>query len=293
MLKLIFSLLFLSFAPLIGKSEEMKTFELACAHVQVCNLVDEILTEADADHKVELTMPFQIKGDPHHFGPGPQVVKALLEAPFLITPSRYLSPWTRKILQQRSNKMTTKSFELALESSQSLQEKFSQEVLAHFWLRPESLCQAKKQITKNLIEWGVIKKNHKSRCFKSKVQKLGKKLRLHSQSIPLVLYHDALMPYFSELGIQAFTLKGSGHGERMSVQKLKKFHQYLEQNSRVLWIRESSIHIHSQLKGLQRKDDISIEVDTLGHRQQPSTETLTQVLKGLLSTLTENFEEIK
>lgn len=293
MLKLALLLSFLVFVPSLSHAEDGQKIELACTHVQVCNILEELLFEAKITHKVQISMPFQVQGDPHHFEPGPKVVKTLLEVPFLMAPSRHLSPWLGKIIQQRSQKKSLKSFELPLQSSKGFKEKFSQEVLAHFWLHPKALCHAKKHTAQQLLNWGLIENKLEVQCLSSGIQMLAEKLKRQSQKIPLVLYHDALMPYFSELNIQAFALKGSGHGEQVSIQKLKKFHQYLAKNPRVLWVRENAIHIHSQLKGLQRQEDISREVDTLGKRHQPSSQPLSTVLKDLLMTISQNSQETK
>jgi len=286
-----FFLTFLLIIPMSTHSKDNHKRYLACTHVQLCNVIEEILTQLGTSSEISVTMPFQVQGDPHHFEPGPKVVKELLGTTYLIAPSSSLSPWLGKIIQQRSKNEKLKSFELPLWAPKDLTPKFNSEVLAHFWLHPEALCEAKKHTATRLLEWGFIKEPLKVQCSSSGLRILGQKLKTLSQKIPLVLYHDALMPYLTELGVEVTALKGSGHGEQVSTSQLKKFHQYLAKKPTVLWVRESTIHIHSQLKSLQRSADLNLVVDTLGKRHQPSSQTLSELLKKLLNVLYQHQEE--
>lgn len=284
-------LLFLLIFPHLSVGHELanKSVVLGCAHVQICNIIDEILPQKTS--KVTVKMPFQLQGDPHHFEPGPKAIKEMLKVPYLLAPSEHLSSWQKKIIQQRKKDNQLKSHELKLSRDSQRKEVFTNEVWAHFWLYPKSLCRAKKEIESQLISWELIKTSTSISCSFLGLKLLEKKLKKYSKQTPLVLYHDALLPYFLSLGVEAVAIRGSGHAEQVSLSKIKEFHQFLAKHPQVLWVQESSIHIHSQLKGLQRPNDLSVALDTLGKRHESSTKVLAGVLKALVKKLQSQHNE--
>lgn len=254
---------------------------LICTHLQVCNLVDELLETSENIQESQTYLPIEFMGDPHHFEPGPEQIKQLLTAKTLVSGPIELHPWVRPILEQRAKTPELKT--ILLELAPQFSQKFpnaSLESLSHFWLYPEIHCDIQNTLKQKLK--GLGKQTNDLPCPGPLFLFTEKKARKALNNKTIILTHDALAPYLESLGAQIISLRGSHHGERLSAKTLKDLHQTVQKEQQVIWLFEMPIENSDQIKNLVRANDLVVTTNTLGNVNESSLSTLTRVLKSLM-----------
>ena len=238
--------------------------EIHCTHLQVCRLITRVQRDFKEDLKT-MSGPQLIifsDGDPHHYSPTPEVIKALRKAPILATPHLSLWSWGRKILEKRLKK-GLKTLELSL-SPLSKHHRLTTEEGAHFWLSIMAYCNSYKEMV-SYIKSLYPEKNDWSSSL-CPYQNLAKRLEnvFDKIQIPFILNHNALVPLMKEYGVPHFSLRTSGHHSKISPRDLKNVVQFLSQHKQVYWVWESQIETPSSIWKMKRKDDRSLKLNTLG-----------------------------
>ena len=98
-----------------------------CTHPQVCNLAKSLVAKPTQFKLISKMETFVS----HHFTPSPSFYKKLEKSDGVLYAPVQIEPWTKKHTDLRD-----KSYRLNLKNK-----------YAHFWLHPESLCDAEKQLT--------------------------------------------------------------------------------------------------------------------------------------------------
>jgi ABC-type Zn uptake system ZnuABC Zn-binding protein ZnuA len=252
--------------------------EITCSHPQLCNIVRDLYA-----HDIPKTFKLRtldIKGDPHHYEPGTRELSQLMRAPYLIAGPVALHPWIKPVIEHRK-KAQLPTLILKLEAD--FTKKYApstQEALSHFWLLPELYCQYSQQILHTLKQW--TQSDGKLDCEDKTLLLLEARLKPHSPKKTIILSHDALEPYLRSLGFEVFTLKGSHHGESITAQALKNLQAIQSNPSPMLWVFEHGIQVPKAIEKLRRTQDLSIQVDILGRKEQPSTRPLKTILREMI-----------
>jgi hypothetical protein len=211
--------------------------EYSCSHPEVCKLIQNY-----SDGKIKTNALVNISGDPHEFEPTTNEVKALISAKNLIVGPIELHPWLKKISYQRNKISGLKTIQLKISKevtdyykSQNL------EALSHFWLYPMALCDLKKQLEQQI--------SLPKECDFKTIELLIRK-KLKSVTYPIILTHDALLPFMnfhSDNMINIVSLKGSGHHDEVSFDAVKKLSKVLT-NTKSTWIIEKNISVPISIK---------------------------------------------
>lgn len=227
--------------------------ELVCYQTQVCNLVKELLI----DQKIVKTALLPKGADPHHYELKGKEIKDLIKATYLIAPNLHLSPWLKKIENQRNAKQTYFLKERQMDG-------FSKESLAHFWLDPEHLCQTAKELEKVLQNWKLETKTFQCKSFGAKKSKTN----------VYIITHDALGPLLKKEGHLYYAIRTSGHGHVVGPKEMKKLTLFLNQHPKVTWLIETNIDLPTVIKKMYRKGDKKITINTSGEVGQPPYQVL-------------------
>lgn len=270
-----------SILTLLFLAADIAHARMACTHLQVCNLIDELIEDPENIQGSQTHLPIKFMGDPHHFEPGPKQIKELLTAQTLFSGPVELHPWIRPILQQRAKNPQLKSIVLEINSQFPLKyPKASLESLSHFWLFPDIHCDLQKNVASELKILG--KKIKPLTCPNPYFSFTEKKAKSVLSQKTIILTHDAMASYLETLGARVISLRGSHHGERLSAQTLKELHQVVKNEGQVIWLFELPIENSDQIKSLVRKEDVVVTINTLGNKNESSLATLTRVLQSLI-----------
>jgi ABC-type Zn uptake system ZnuABC Zn-binding protein ZnuA len=229
---------------------------ISCTHVQVCNAIQFILGPKTQIKVKNLIKPTQ--EDPHHFEPSVGDIKAIQRAASIVLPPDKLQPWLKNI------KTSKQSFNI-------------KEQTGHFWLSHQSLCRVLKELA---IRFNSTKKvDHKNwNCLNPKSKLLANKFK----NKYFILLHDSLGPYFKEMNLRYFALRGHSHLDKISTQSLKKLHSVIkEYDNEVVWIIEKQIHIPHALNKYILKSHKKIKLNTLGRLGSSPFEVLNQLEKEM------------
>jgi ABC-type Zn uptake system ZnuABC Zn-binding protein ZnuA len=252
---------------------------LFCSHPEVCHL----LTHSEPNN-FELKSLITITGDPHEYEPTTEEIKLLLTVNPLITGPLELHPWIKKILYQRTKNKSLITFTLNFEAN--ILKKYpnaTKEALSHFWLYPNIYCDFQKQVIN--LKLSKLKKSCDSKVIDELIIK-----KIKNITKPIILTHDALVPFFyfydNDKKLQLLSLKGSGHHDDVSPDAIKNLYQLLNTKS-VNWILESNIHIPANIQSHIRKEDNIIKIDTAKSNFSDSSKssdefsTIRKLLEGL------------
>lgn len=275
-MKLLLTLLILAIAQ-----PSLHAQQITCTHVQVCNLIDDQLAQADGVKTKQSDLPLTTSGDPHHFEPSSAQIRSLLTSPYLISAPLALHPWMAPVLEKRAQNPELKTY--SLEPDPKFLELYPGakiESLSHFWLYPEISCQMQSQVASQLKKWGLSAREY-TLCPNSYVEFTQNKAFKALQGATIVLTHDALAPKLKENKINVITLRGSHHGERLSSATLKSLHRELAKRQKVIWLFEEPLENSDQIMALVRPSDTQVKANTLGELFEKPFETYLRVLKEL------------
>jgi ABC-type Zn uptake system ZnuABC Zn-binding protein ZnuA len=253
---------------------------ISCSFHQLCNLAGDLYKEHPEAFKRPLSFDYLVREDidPHEYTPTGPEIKKLIDAKILLLPRFELQPWAERLKAQRGTKST-----FIVPHFSEIENKFkgNQAALAHFWLYPELLCEAKKALAKFFVETIEMKAVEVSCSLNlSQTAKMKIKAALGENTV-LILTHDALLPYFEQLGVKTYALKGSHHHDEISPRVIKEISTLIsesaKQGTKVVWLYEEEIPVPSQIKNLAKKDHQSLLIKVNGVRD----ESADQVIKNL------------
>lgn len=238
----------------------------ACSHEELCRLAKLIAEEAGTGNILTETL-VKISGDPHDFEPAARELKAMINAPVLITGPQELNPWMKKINYQRSKNPALITLSLQLEKSDlKLYPYGTSEALSHFWLYPEIYCRMKAELANLMKQKQFIKKTiSPDKCLaEARAIETSLKRALAELAVPVILTHDAILPLLLNLKNPqsvVVAIKGSGHHEEASPAAVKKLYDALNA-PKAIWVEESNITVPANIMAKKRKQDIIIKIDT-------------------------------
>ncbi len=255
---------------------------IACSHIKVCHLINELL---ETEHQTKL--PFTYQGDPHFFEPSPEAIRNFLTVKTLIAGPRELHPWIDGIKNGRQEGQS-----VFLELPPSLKKEYpksTEEGLSHFWLVPELYCDYREKVFAALKTWGhLTTKTQLSLCHDPTLNLLEARLKKADRSLPLILAHDALVPYLQKLEYPHFVLRGSGHHDQVSPELLKNLTDYLKKNPKVIWILEEPIHLPPRVLAFKRSVDSEIKINIHGTHGEATLNVLKKFQRLLLAELSKS-----
>lgn len=216
-----------------------------CSHPQACNLVRDYIHSTQAPLPT-LKKAISVVKDPHHIEPNAKEIKAMYQADNFITAPMSLNPWAKSVLKMRREKKS-KVIELKVSADTSAAK-------AHFWLYPDVACQLWQQVHAQL----KLAPSEPNCPYQLKYSQALKETR------PIIISHDALIPFFQALGFTAYAMKGSGHHEEPKPKQVKLISDTVSSSKQVIWIEENNIHFPHSIEKLQRPNDIVIEIDSNG-----------------------------
>ena len=253
---------------------------IACSHLKICHLINELL---ETEHQTKL--PFTYQGDPHFFEPSPEAIRNFLTVKTLIAGPRELHPWIEGIKNGRKSGQS-----IFLELPQGLKKDYPQsteEGLSHFWLVPELYCDYREKIFASLKAWSYLSSSAElSPCEDSILNLMDARLKKEDTTTPLILSHDALVPYLQKLGYPHFVLRGSGHHDQVSPELLKNLTDYLKLHSKVIWVLEEPIHLPPRVLAFKRPVDSEIKINIHGTAGEATLDVLKKFQRLLLTELT-------
>ncbi len=231
-----------------------------CTHPQLCQVVADYYKLSNIQAP-KLTKAIASNKDPHEVEPTTTELKNIYKARYLITGARELHPWITSILNLRSKKPELKTFSYDVNQDYLKRyPKSHKESLAHFWLYPDIKC----DVFNKFQKW-IERDKEPIECPYKEEALVLKDIKIE---IPTIVSHDAIVPLLLSLGIEAYSIKGSGHHEEPNPKQLKEIHLLLKKHPKVLWIVEKQIHFPNAIEALKRKDDKIIHIDT--NRDYPS-----------------------
>lgn len=234
-------------------SRDIKAQELFhCTHVQVCNLA-RFLTIDNTEFKL-------IKGleglNPHHSSPSVAVYKDLKKSDGVLFAPLEIEPWFKGY----ENK-SAKSYRLKLEAKYS-----------HFWLHPNSLCEAEKQLRSHLMTFS-LKLKDPNQGFCKDVLKKAKTKKF------VVLTHESLLPLVEDMGLEYFIINTHDEHHDVSPKTLKDLTRKIKEQASIMWIIETQFHHPQAIRNMIKKEHSLLEINTIGlNREAPD-----QVLKRIIS----------
>lgn len=246
---------------------------LTCSHPQICRLIEWSYPsdENSGESLVQSAYPLeQIQGDPHHFEPSSRDIHGLLNAKILITPPLIMQPWLKAVVQRRERN-NQKTLILSLEEWEKNYPQASQEALAHFWLFPEGVCSAQKQIV-SFLETTHEKYAGKSSQLDADCHELSNELEKvlseYKEKVdrPIIISHDAITPHLKRNGISYITIRSGGHGARINSRDMRSLEKTLKEagQEQLLWVNEHNIFENSQIRSKIRQQDKVLNLLTDG-----------------------------
>ena len=209
---------------------------LSCVDIPTCNLLPLIHTS----ETVELL--FTSTGDPHHFAPTGQQVRALLTSANLFLPPLELAPWAKNLDSKRSP-LTTKMLKFSAGQAGPWAEDFAKfgHDLAHYWDYPPLHCAA----------WTELGGRGSMCPFARQMQDIE---WFHknppTKKYLVVITHEAIGPLLRYMGLPFISLRSSAHGAGVSAQALEQLAQAVNDNkkngtvpTRLLGIVENEIQL--------------------------------------------------
>jgi ABC-type Zn uptake system ZnuABC Zn-binding protein ZnuA len=221
-----------------------------CTHPQVCNLA-KTLVGYPTQFKLISEMETFVS---HHATPSPEFYKKLDKSDGVLYAPIQLEPWIKKRSDTRD-----KSYRLKMKSG-----------YAHFWLHPDSLCDAEKQLISHFKKLKVrykkdlkLIKPKKSFCDEDLMKSRVKKL--------VILTHDSMVPLINDLGHDLFIIKTHGEHHELNPKTLKKLTDKFKKNLKsvhkrhqVYWVIESQFHHPNAILNMIKKDHKVLKINTVG-----------------------------
>ena len=236
-----------------------------CSHPQACNLVRDYIQSVQAPEPT-FKKAISLVKDPHHIEPNAKEIKAMYQADNFITAPMSLNPWAKSVLKMRRDKKS-KVIELQTSADTSAAK-------AHFWLYPEVACELWQQVHNQLK---LAPKTPPCPYDLKEAQVL-------KNQNPIIISHDALIPFLNQRGFKVYAMKGSGHHEEPKPKQVKLISDTVKNSKKIIWIEENNIHFPHSIEKLQRPHDIVIEIDTNGDfpgELMAPIKSLIQTLEGL------------
>lgn len=257
---------------------------IACSHLKICHLINDLL-----ENQNQTKLPFIYQGDPHFFEPSPEAIRNFLTVKTLIAGPRELHPWIDGIKNGRQGQS------LFLELPADLKKNYPQsteEGLAHFWLVPELYCDFRTKVFNALKSWNYLPSTSElAECKDSLIEILEQRLQKEEKKTPLILSHDALVPYLQKLNYPHFVLRGSGHHDQVSPDLLKNLTDFLKLHEKVIWILEEPIHLPPRVLAFKRSIDTEIKINIHGVDGEATLDVLKKFQRLLLAELTKHKGE--
>lgn len=234
--------------------------EVSCTHPQVCRLLKNMSLYRAGAAAPSVQLGLEIKGDPHHFSPGPFELKKLIYTPILVMAPLELAPWQQALMMKRQTEVEKSTLKMELGSAGAkealtLYTKNNQltTALAHFWLYPELYCHFKKYLTQELSKLKIL--SRQDSCPDKKWKEDLAQDFAQLKDYVFVLGHEALLPLFSAYAVPAVSLRKSDDHAEISAEALKKLNDLLSTHpeNKVVWIDEDPVQIASWIAKKYRK----------------------------------------
>jgi len=243
--------LIFTFLTLFSLNNTYANETILCTHPQVCNLARSI-TVTPEQFKI-------VKGleglNPHHSSPSIKIYKILKKANTVLYAPLQLEPWFKGYESQNKN-----SYRIHVNNNHS-----------HFWLHPESLCQAEKQLHKHFTSINLKTQKKETSFCDLKLSKTNNKQFF-------VLTHDSLKQLLIDMGHEVFVINTHDEHHDLSPKTLKRLTKLIKSQQSVKWILETQFHHPKVIKKMIKKNHKTLTINTIGKLDQSPNALLLEIM---------------
>jgi ABC-type Zn uptake system ZnuABC Zn-binding protein ZnuA len=222
----------------------------------------------------QVVYPIKKMGDPHHYHPSVSTLNQFLSADYFISTDLKTTPWAKKIISKRRSPSYAINF-------QNLGQRPSPE--GHFWLFPQLICLAEKQLRRQLVDWKISVKNLESCPAKAIGNRLSTAFS-RAKIKEVILGHSSIAPLLKDIGLQTIVIR-QGHHHHLGLAKTLELERSIKGLSAPLLIKEPAISLPPRI--LKKLESKALRVITWDSFHPPSEtrfsylEDLIQKLKGI------------